>query len=116
MRSMSCRTRLLQMRDLSQPDNGLKLNWTIAQAGTSRNVVPPHAQAQADVRALRAQDFQALQDAVQEKIKNRLLEGSQVTARFEPAPPADAGERRRTPHRRAGTNHLPRGAWACRCM
>lgn len=84
---------LLQMRDLSQPENGLKLNWTIAQAGTTRNVIPPHARAQADARALRAQDFQALQDAVQEKIKNRLLPDSKVTARFElRRPPMQASD------------------------
>src|SRR6185369_9341578 len=44
---------LLQLRDLSQNDKGLKLNWTVAQAGTNRNVIPARATAQADARALR---------------------------------------------------------------
>ena len=34
---------ILQMRDLSQDDKGLKLNWTVSQAGTNRNVIPAAA-------------------------------------------------------------------------
>ena len=51
---------ILQMRDLSQNDKGLKLNWTVAQAGTNRNVIPAYATAQADVRVLRVADYDAL--------------------------------------------------------
>jgi glutamate carboxypeptidase len=47
---------ILQTRDLSQPDIGLKLNWTLAEAGQNRNVIPPEAEAQADVRVLRVAD------------------------------------------------------------
>ena len=82
---------LLQMRDLSRPELGLKLNWTVAQAGTVRNVIPAHAEAQADARALRVQDFAHLQTAVQSKIKNTLFDGSKVSARFElRRPPMEA--------------------------
>src|SRR5262249_22659461 len=31
---------ILQMRDLSEPAAGLKMNWTVASAGTNRNVIP----------------------------------------------------------------------------
>ena len=31
---------VLQMRDLSDPATGLKMNWTMAQAGNNRNVIP----------------------------------------------------------------------------
>ena len=31
---------ILQMRDLSDPAVGVKMNWTIASAGTNRNVIP----------------------------------------------------------------------------
>src|SRR5258705_126078 len=34
---------LLQMKDLSKPETGLKLNWTVAKAGTNRNVIPAEA-------------------------------------------------------------------------
>src|SRR4029077_6490441 len=44
---------ILQTRDLSDPAIGLKMNWTIASAGTNRNVIPANASAAADVRVLR---------------------------------------------------------------
>jgi glutamate carboxypeptidase len=74
---------LLQMKDLSQPANGLKLNWTLAQVGTNRNVIPALANAQADARALKVSDFTELQTAMQEKIKNKLLPDSKVQVKFE---------------------------------
>src|SRR5438552_3869003 len=40
---------ILQMRDLSDPATGVKLNWTTAKAGTVRNVIPPYSEATADV-------------------------------------------------------------------
>ena len=41
---------ILQMRDLSQDDKGLKLNWTVAQAGTNRNVIPARRDARRPTR------------------------------------------------------------------
>ena len=41
---------VLQTRDFSDPAVGLKMNWTLANAGTTRNMIPPGAQAVADVR------------------------------------------------------------------
>src|SRR6185369_1886761 len=38
---------ILQTRDLSDPATGLKMNWTIAKAGTNRNVIPADAEAAA---------------------------------------------------------------------
>ncbi|WP_184711047.1 glutamate carboxypeptidase [Comamonas odontotermitis] len=84
---------LLQMRNLSQPERGLKLNWTLSQAGSNRNVIPAHAEAQADARALRVQDFDALQSAVQERIRNKLFDSSRISARFElRRPPMEASD------------------------
>ena len=84
---------LLQMKGLSLPERGLKLNWTVSHAGSNRNVIPAHAEAQADVRALRVQDFEALQQAVQEKIQNKLFDGSKVNAVFElRRPPMEASD------------------------
>ena len=48
---------LMQLQDLSDPKSGLKLNWTLAQAGTNRNVIPANATAAADARALKVADF-----------------------------------------------------------
>ena len=82
---------LLQMKDLSQPQDGLKLNWTVSKAGTNRNVVPAEASAQADARALRVADFTALEKAMQDKIGNKLLPASKVELKFEVRrPPLEA--------------------------
>ncbi|MFT0213298.1 M20/M25/M40 family metallo-hydrolase [Pseudomonas sp. F1_0610] len=74
---------ILQMKDLSQPEQGVKLNWTVAQAGTNRNVIPAQASAQGDARALRTEDFKALQSTMQNKVQQRLLTDTKVDLTFE---------------------------------
>ncbi len=82
---------ILQMKDLSQNDKGLKLNWTVAQAGTNRNVIPARATAQADARALRVADFDQLQAALQERVKRQLVTDAKVQLKFEVRrPPLEA--------------------------
>ncbi|MBV7454744.1 M20/M25/M40 family metallo-hydrolase [Acidovorax sp. sif1233] len=84
---------LLQMKDLSKNDEGLKLNWTVSKSGTNRNVIPAEATAQADARALKVADFDGLEKALQEKIKTRLLPASKVDVKFEVRrPPLEASE------------------------
>ncbi|CAN5168373.1 M20/M25/M40 family metallo-hydrolase [soil metagenome] len=84
---------VLQMKDLSQNDKGLKLNWTVSKAGTNRNVIPGEAAAQADARALKVADFDGLEKALQEKIQHKLLPESKVEVRFEVRrPPLEASE------------------------
>jgi glutamate carboxypeptidase len=74
---------ILQMRNLSQNDKGLKLNWTVSQAGTNRNVIPAYATAQADVRVLRVADYDGIEATVREKAKTQLLPEAKVTVNFE---------------------------------
>ena len=82
---------LLQMKDLSQNDKGMKLNWTVAQAGSNRNVIPARATAQADARALRVADFDQLQVALQERVKRQLVADAKVQLKFEVRrPPLEA--------------------------
>ena len=82
---------ILQMKDLSQNDKGLKLNWTVAQAGTNRNVIPARATAQADARALRVADFDQLQATLQERVKRQLVPDAKVQVKFEVRrPPLEA--------------------------
>lgn len=82
---------ILQMRDLSEPQVGLKLNWTISQAGTNRNVIPAHASAQADVRVLRVADYDRIEAAVRERAKKQLIPEAKVTVNFERRrPPLEA--------------------------
>ncbi|TAG27630.1 MAG: M20/M25/M40 family metallo-hydrolase [Burkholderiales bacterium] len=82
---------IMQMRDLSQNERGLKLNWTVSQAGTNRNVIPAYATAQADVRVVKVADYDGIEATVREKAKNQLLPQSKVTVNFERRrPPLEA--------------------------
>ncbi|CAM3715667.1 glutamate carboxypeptidase [Roseateles saccharophilus] len=93
---------LLQMQDLSAPDAGVKLNWTLAQAGTNRNVIPAQATAQADVRALRVADFERLEQEMQRRIQQRRLPDAKVQLKFEVRrPPLEAAAASRALARRA---------------
>ena len=95
---------ILQMRDLSEPQVGLKLNWTISQAGTNRNVIPAHARAEADVRVLRVADYDRIEATVRERAKKQLLPGARVTVNFERRRPpleATAASRKLAAHAQA---------------
>jgi glutamate carboxypeptidase len=74
---------ILQTRDLSIPEIGLKMNWTIANAGTNRNVIPAIASAAADVRVLRVADYDGIEQKVRERIKNQLIPDTTVEMTFE---------------------------------
>lgn len=74
---------VLQTRDLSDPGLGIKMNWTIASAGTNRNVIPAVAQAVADVRVLRVADYDAIEKKVRERIQTRLIPDTEVQLDFE---------------------------------
>ena len=80
-----------QMSKLSNTETGVKMNWTLAKAGTNRNVIPDQAQAEADVRVLRAADYDGIERQVQERSAQKLLPDSKVTAIFERRrPPLEA--------------------------
>ncbi|MFB9269709.1 M20/M25/M40 family metallo-hydrolase [Bradyrhizobium erythrophlei] len=84
---------VLQMKDLSKAEQGLKLNWTVSKSGTNRNVIPAEAMAQADARALKVSDFDELEKALQDKIKTHLLPDSKVDVKFElRRPPLEAND------------------------
>src|SRR5207237_8876005 len=74
---------ILQMRDLSDPATGLKMNWTVASARTNRNVIPAIASATADVRVLRVADYDGIERKVRERIKQQLIPDTKVEMTFE---------------------------------
>jgi glutamate carboxypeptidase len=85
---------ILQLRDLSDPSIGVKMNWTIANAGTVRNMIPADAAATADVRVIRVNDYDALERRVRERIANRLIPDTTVDVTLERMrPPLEVGER-----------------------
>ena len=74
---------ILQTRDLSDPKTGLKMNWTVASAGTNRNVIPAIASATADVRVLRIADYDGIEQKVRERITKQLIPDTKVQMTFE---------------------------------
>jgi glutamate carboxypeptidase len=74
---------LLQLRDLSKPEAGFKMNWTISKAGTNRNVIPAEASATADVRMLRRSDFDNAKNIIAERVKNKLIAETLIELSFE---------------------------------
>ncbi|MDO9519061.1 MAG: M20/M25/M40 family metallo-hydrolase [Pseudohongiella sp.] len=92
---------VLQLTNLSEEETGLKLNWTVAQVGTNRNVIPEKAVATGDIRMLRVEDFERLQGRIQERIVNKLIPETEVVVTFENRrPPLTA-----TPASRALSDH-----------
>ena len=84
---------LLQLKDLSKPEQGLKLNWTVSKSGSNRNVIPAEATAQADARALKVADFDALEKVLQARVQKKLLPDAKVAVKFEVRrPPLEANE------------------------
>jgi glutamate carboxypeptidase len=82
---------ILQTRDLSEPAVGLKLNWTLATAGTNRNVIPASATATADVRVQRVADYDRIEHRMRERVQKRLFPEAEVDLSFERRrPPLEA--------------------------
>lgn len=87
---------IMQMRDMSVPSTGVKLNWTVAQSGVNRNVIPAYATAFADVRVLKVSDYDGIEAAVRERVKKQLLPESKITVTFERRrPPLEVGDANR---------------------
>jgi glutamate carboxypeptidase len=74
---------VLQARDLSDPATGAKLNWTLAKAGSNRNVIPAEARADADVRVTRVADYARIEQTLRERASKHLVAGAQVEVGFE---------------------------------
>jgi len=74
---------ILQMRDLSDARTGVKMNWTLANAGSARNVIPAEARATADVRVLRATDFERIEQQIRDRMRHRSIPDATVEMAFE---------------------------------
>jgi glutamate carboxypeptidase len=69
---------IMQMRDLSDPKAGIKMNWTLASAGTVRNQIPAAAQATADVRVQKVASWDEIERRVRERVKKTLVPDTKV--------------------------------------
>jgi len=78
----------MQARDLSDSKAGVKVNWTMGRAGVVRNMIPPTAEAEADIRVERVADLDAVEQKLRERIKNKLLPEAEVELQFQRGRPA----------------------------
>jgi glutamate carboxypeptidase len=94
---------LLQTQRLGDPSRGIKFNWTIASAGTTRNVIPDAATASADVRVRRVADFDGVEQAFRAAVaKGHLVPDTKLEATFERRrPPLEVTDRSRALAKRA---------------
>jgi glutamate carboxypeptidase len=79
---------VMKSRNLGDNSRGLKINWTMAQAGEVRNAIPAHATASADIRALDNADLDRMEAALRESIKDKLIPDTTVELEFRRGRPA----------------------------
>jgi glutamate carboxypeptidase len=74
---------ILQTKDLSDAQRGIKFNWTLASGGNTRNVIPELATASADVRVRRLSDLDVIEKRFRDRVQNKSIPDTQVEAGFE---------------------------------
>lgn len=79
---------MLKSRQFGDPAKGLQLNWTLANAGTSRNVIPAEASAIADARSLTNEDLDLLEAALKKSIEDKLIPDTKIELSFYRSRPA----------------------------
>ena len=79
---------VMKSRNLGDPAKDLKINWTIATAGETRNVIPASASAIADVRALTNDDLDQMEAALRKSITEQLIPDTTIELSFHRSRPA----------------------------
>jgi glutamate carboxypeptidase len=74
---------IIQTKDLQDPENGLKMNWTTGTSGSNRNVIPALSVATADVRVTKLSDYAKIENALRETIKKQLDPRTKIELIFE---------------------------------
>ena len=79
---------MLKSRQFGDPAKGLQINWTVANAGGSRNVIPAEATGIADVRSLTNQDLDLMETALKKSIEDKLIPDTKIDLSFYRSRPA----------------------------
>lgn len=79
---------MLKSRNFGDPAKGLQINWTVANAGGSRNVIPAEATAVADVRSLTNADLDLMEAALKKSITEKLIPDTTIDLSFYRSRPA----------------------------
>ncbi len=79
---------ILKSRQFGDATRELKINWTIANSGETRNVIPASAVAIADVRSLSNDDLDRMEAQLRESIKDKLIPETSIELSFYRSRPA----------------------------
>ena len=79
---------VLKSRQLGDAGKGLKINWTVANSGETRNVIPASASAIADVRSLTNEDLDTMEAALRQSIQDKLIPDTTIELTFYRSRPA----------------------------
>ncbi|HEY9239395.1 MAG TPA: M20/M25/M40 family metallo-hydrolase, partial [Burkholderiaceae bacterium] len=69
---------VLRTLDLDDKARGLRLNWTVAKAGTVSNIIPDAATLNADVRYAQNDDLEAMLKTLEERAQQKKLPAAEV--------------------------------------
>jgi len=79
---------ILKSRNLGDADKGLKINWTVGNAGETRNVIPASAVAIADVRSLNNADLDRMEAQLRQSVLDKLIPDTTIELSFYRSRPA----------------------------
>ena len=79
---------ILKSRNLGDPEKGLKINWTVGNAGETRNVIPASAVAVADVRSLNNADLDRMEAQLRQSVQDKLIPDTTIELTFYRSRPA----------------------------
>jgi glutamate carboxypeptidase len=77
--AMELAHQMLQLSKLANADKGTTINFTVIKAGDRKNVIPDYAVADADIRALLAEEFDRVERQLPEVARNKLIADTVVT-------------------------------------
>jgi glutamate carboxypeptidase len=77
--AMELAHQILQLSKLANPEKGTTVNFTVLKAGDRKNVIPDHAVAEGDIRALVTEEFDRVERELAVVSRNKLIFDTQVT-------------------------------------
>lgn len=77
--AMELAHQILQLSKLANRDKGTTINFTVLKSGDRKNVIPDHAVADADIRALLVEEFDRVERELRVMSRNKLIPDTEVT-------------------------------------
>jgi glutamate carboxypeptidase len=76
--AMELAHQILQLSKLANPEKGTTVNFTVLKAGDRKNVIPDHAVAEGDIRALVTEEFDRVERELAVMSQNKLIPDTEV--------------------------------------